>query len=50
MYVASSGKELMVKMLLDAGADVHIKNPDDFTALELAVTPKILRMLRAHSN
>lgn len=47
MYTASSGKESMVKMLLDAGADASIKNPDDFTALELAVTPKILKMLRS---
>lgn len=46
MYAASSGKETMVQMLVDAGADVSIKNPDDFTALDLAVTPKILRLLR----
>ncbi len=46
MYVSSSGKEKMVEMLLKAGADVSIQNPDDFTALDLAVTPKILRMLR----
>ena len=46
MYAASSGKERMVEMLLQAGADPMLKNPDDFTAVELAVTPKILRMLR----
>ena len=47
MYAASSGKETMVKMLLDAGADKKIKNPDDFTALDLAATIKIVKMLRA---
>ena len=46
MYAASSGKEKMVKMLLDAGADCRIKNPDDFSALDLAVTPAILKRLR----
>ena len=46
MYAASSGKETMVAMLLDAGADPALKNPDDFTALELAATPKIFKMLR----
>lgn len=46
MYAASSGKEAIVKLLIDAGADVSIKNPDDFTALDLAVTPKILKLLR----
>jgi len=46
MYAASSAKEEMVEMLLEAGADVKIKNHDDFTALDLAVTPKILKMMR----
>ena len=47
MYAASSGKEEMVTLLIDAGADVRIENPDGFTALDLAVTPKILKLLRA---
>ena len=46
MYAASSGKEQMVAMLLEAGADPALKNPDDFTALELAATPAIFRLLR----
>ena len=47
MYAASSGKEEIVSLLVDAGADVRIKSPDDFTALDLAVTPKILRKLKS---
>jgi len=47
MYAASSGKEEMVTMLVDAGADVKVENDDGFSALDLAVTPKILRTLRA---
>lgn len=47
MYTASSGKESMTKMLLDAGADRTIKNVDDFTALDLASTRNIVKMLRA---
>ena len=46
MYASSSGKEEIVSLLIDAGADVGIKNPDDFSALDLAVTPKILKMLK----
>jgi hypothetical protein len=37
----------MVEMLLNAGADGSLKNPDDFSALDLAVTPKILKMIRS---
>lgn len=50
MYAASSGKENIVSLLIDAGANVRIKNPDDFSALDLAVTPKILKMLRNASK
>jgi ankyrin repeat protein len=46
MYAASSAKETMVQMLVDAGADVTIQSPDDFSALDLAVTPKILKILK----
>jgi ankyrin repeat protein len=47
MYAASSGKYEMTKILIDAGADVSIKNPDDFTALDLAASSKILRLLKS---
>jgi len=46
MYTASSGKERMVDILMDAGADVSIQSPDDFSALDLAATPKIYKRLR----
>lgn len=46
MYASSSGRDEIVSMLVDAGADVRIKNPDDFSALDLAVTPQILKILR----
>lgn len=46
MYASSSGKKEMVEMLVNAGADVSIKSPDDFTALDLAVTQQILKILR----
>lgn len=46
IYTASAGKEAMVKALLDAGADTTLKTLDDYTALESATTPKILKMLK----
>lgn len=46
MYAASSGKEEMVSLLVEAGADVSIENDDGFSALDLAVTPTILRVLK----
>lgn len=46
MYAASSGKEAAVEVLIEHGADATLKNLDDFSALDLAVTPKILRILR----
>jgi ankyrin repeat protein len=46
MYCASSGKEAMVAMLLEYGADKEIENLDGFRAIDLAVTPKIYKLLR----
>jgi len=45
IYAASSGREIVVAQLLAAGADPTIKTHDDFTALDLASTRKILRLL-----
>ncbi|MDO9163340.1 MAG: ankyrin repeat domain-containing protein [Methylococcaceae bacterium] len=45
MFAASSGREQVVEQLLAAGADPTLKSHDDFTALDLASTRKILRLL-----
>ncbi|KJV05589.1 ankyrin repeat domain-containing protein [Methylocucumis oryzae] len=45
MYAASSGKAEVVECLLAAGADYSLKSKDDFTALDLASTRKILKLL-----
>ncbi|MDD5114629.1 MAG: ankyrin repeat domain-containing protein [Methylobacter sp.] len=45
IYAASSGREIVVAQLLAAGADPTLKSHDDFTALDLASTRKILRLL-----
>ena len=47
MKAAREGDATIVKELLEAGADGTLKNPDDFSALDLAVTPKILKMIRS---
>ena len=46
MYAASSGKVDAVKLLLAAGANPHLKNLDDFRALEFSGTVEILKILR----
>jgi len=46
MYSASAGKEDMVKLLLEAGANKTLENLDSFKAIDLAVTPKIFKMLK----
>ena len=46
MYSASAGKEDMVKLLLEAGANKELKNLDDFKAIDLAVTPTIFKLLK----
>ncbi|MDP3332672.1 MAG: ankyrin repeat domain-containing protein [Methylococcaceae bacterium] len=45
MFAASSGREQVVEQLLAAGADPTLKSHDDFTALDLASTRKILKLL-----
>jgi ankyrin repeat protein len=46
MYSASAGKEDMVKLLLSHGADKTLENLDGFKAIDLAVTPRIFKLLR----
>ncbi len=46
IYAASAGRESMVLTLLKAGADIHLSTLDEFTALDVASTPKILKWLR----
>lgn len=45
IFAASSGREDVVTQLLAAGADPTIKTHDDFTALDLASTINILKLL-----
>ncbi|MDD2723306.1 MAG: ankyrin repeat domain-containing protein [Methylovulum sp.] len=45
IYAASSGREKVVEQLLAAGADPKRQTHDDFTALDLAPTRKILKLL-----
>jgi uncharacterized protein len=45
IFAASSGREAVVEQLLAAGADPDLKTHDDFTALDLASTRKILKLL-----
>jgi len=45
MFAASSGREQVVEQLLAASADPTLKSHDDFTALDLASTIKILKLL-----
>jgi len=47
IYAASSGREKVVEQLLKAGADPALKTHDDFTALDLASTRKILKLIKA---
>jgi len=45
IFASSSGREAVVEQLLAAGADPNLKTHDDFTALDLASTRKILKLL-----
>jgi len=47
VFAASSGREKVVEQLLAAGADPGLKTHDDFTALDLASTRKILKLIQA---
>ena len=46
IYAASAKREEMVNMLLKAGADHNLVTLDDFSALDVASTPTILKLLR----
>ena len=46
IFAASSGREKVVEQLLAAGASPDIKTHDDFTALDLASTRKILKLIQ----
>jgi ankyrin repeat protein len=46
MYAASNGKVFWVEYLLERGANTALKSLDDYTALDLANTIEILRLLR----
>ncbi|WP_446808708.1 ankyrin repeat domain-containing protein [Methylomonas sp. 2BW1-5-20] len=45
-YAASSGKQAVVKQLLEAGADPLLTTQDDFSALDLAANRQCLQLLR----
>lgn len=47
IFAASSGREKIVEQLLASGADPTLKTHDDFTALDLASTRKILKLIQA---
>ncbi len=46
IYCASAGKTLLVRLLLEAGADTALTTLDDFTALELASNMACLKLLK----
>ena len=46
MYAASSGKTDAVRLLLKAGANPHLKNLDDFRAIDFSSTIETLNLLR----
>lgn len=47
IFAASSGRETVVEQLLAAGANTALTTHDDFTALDLASTRKILKLIQA---
>ena len=50
MYAASSGREGVVELLLNAGADPYIRNFDDARAVDLAASLGCLKRLRHTAN
>lgn len=46
MYCASAGKEDFVRLLLEYGANSQIESLDGFKAIDLSVTPKIVKLLK----
>ncbi len=49
-YAASSGKDNMVRLLLQQGADPRLENKDGMTALDLASTLLSFKLLRATNS
>ena len=50
MYAASAGKTDGVKLLLKAGANPHLRNLDDFRAIDFSSTVEILNLLRQDAS
>ncbi|VEP13863.1 Ankyrin repeat-containing protein [Hyella patelloides LEGE 07179] len=50
MYAASAGKTDAVKLLLAAGANPHLRNLDDFKAIDFSSTVEILKLLRKSAS
>ncbi|WP_419770963.1 MAG: ankyrin repeat domain-containing protein [Candidatus Marinarcus sp.] len=46
MYCACTGKEYFVELLIQKGANTQLLDLDGFKAIDLAVTPKIIAMLK----
>jgi uncharacterized protein len=46
MYCASAGKDDFVELLLKYDAQTQIESLDGFKAIDLAVTPKIVKLLK----
>jgi uncharacterized protein len=46
MYCASAGKDDFVELLLNHNAETNLVSLDGFNALDLAVTPKIVKLLK----
>ena len=46
MYCASAGKEDFVELLLKYKAKTDVESLDGFKAIDLAVTPKIVKLLK----
>lgn len=46
IYASSAGKAEIVDQLLNAGANPFIRTQDDYTALDLAATPKVYHLLK----
>jgi ankyrin repeat protein len=46
MYCASAGKDIFVELLIKHKANTELISLDDFKAIDLAVTPKIVKLLK----
>lgn len=46
MYCASAGKDDFVELLLNHNAETNLVSLDGFKAIDLAVTPKIVKLLK----